>query len=136
MGGDQDGFARGAQAREGLHQGQALARVGARQRLVQHQHVGIVDQGLRDLDALAHALGVAAQPAIRRVEHLHGVQRLLGGLAGPRQAVQLRGQLHEFAPGEKGVQALLLRHQPDAPVQRRIIHHRLAKHAHGAAARP
>ena len=50
-------------------------RIHAAQRLVEDQQLGIVHDRLRELDALAHALAVAADLPVRSVEQIDGPER-------------------------------------------------------------
>ena len=76
---------------------QALAGVEAGERLVEHDHVGVVDDGLGHLDPLAHALGVGRASAGGR----RGRARPRPGpgaaaSAGSVEALEHRGQPHEL----------------------------------------
>ncbi len=125
-----------AEAAEQPDQVQPLAGVQAVERLVQHEQFGIVDQRLRHLHPLAHALGVARQAAaVGRVEP-NFAQGAGGRLARAVQAVQLGGQGDEALGGHPLEQRLLLRHQADAPEQGRALAGVLAQHPQAALRRP
>ena len=69
-------------AAEALEQGDQLHplhRVGAVQRLVEHEHARVGDQRRGDLAALAHALAEAVDPAVGDVEQGDGAQRRSSG---------------------------------------------------------
>ena len=64
-----------------VDQVQALHRVGAVQRLVEHEHLRIGDQRRGDLGSLAHALAEAVDPPVGGVEHGDALQSLVGRAA-------------------------------------------------------
>ena len=91
----------------------ALARVEAGQRLVEDEDGGIVDDRLRDLDALPHALRVGRQPArVGRVE-IDDLERVRRRAVGLGKAVQRGCQPNELAGRQRLEDALLLGHEPD-----------------------
>jgi hypothetical protein len=47
----------------------------ARERLIENQQLGIVHDGLGELDALAHALAVGADLLVHGVEQIHDFER-------------------------------------------------------------
>ena len=98
------------------HEVQPLARVDAVERLVEQEHRRVVHQRRGELDPLAHALGVGADPARGGLAHLDDVEGPLGGGAGVVEAVQLGVGEHELAPGEVAEAQLALGHQPDGAV--------------------
>ena len=92
---------------------QPLARVEPGERFVEEQHLRVVDDRLRDLDPLAHALRVGRQaPRVGRVE-LDDFERVHGGAVGVVDLVQHAGEAHELAGGEALEDPLLLRHDAD-----------------------
>ncbi len=58
----------------------ARGGVGAGEGLVEEQHVRVVDDGLRELRALAHAAAVAADLAVHGVGQAEALERVLGAL--------------------------------------------------------
>ena len=103
----------GAEAAEERDHVGALARVEAGQRLVEDEHRRVVDERLRDLDALAHPLRVRGQPArVGRVE-LDQLERGGRCRVGVGQAVQHGGERDELVRRQRLEDALLLRHEPD-----------------------
>lgn len=99
-----------------VHQVEPLPRIHAVERLVQQQHLRVVDEGRGDLHALPHALGVRLDAAAGRLRHLHQVEGPAGRVVGGRQAVQPGRRQHELPAGEEAVHGLLLGHQADLPV--------------------
>ena len=69
-----------AEALEQVDHVEPLAGVEAGERLVEHEHVGVVDEGLRHLHPLAHALGVGWPPGGGR----RGRARRCRARRGPR----------------------------------------------------
>ena len=67
----------------------AAERVHARQRLVEDQQLRIVDDRLRELDALAHALAVGADLLVGGV---HQIDRRPAPGAPPRRLPSRRGR--------------------------------------------
>ena len=65
-------------------------RVDAAERFVEHQQLRVVQQRLGQLDALPHALGVAAQPPVGPAGHADQFQRRLG--PPPRFAAAIAAQ--------------------------------------------
>ena len=111
---DDDAAALAAEPLEELDHVGALARVEPGQRLVEHDQPRVVDDRLRELDALAHALRVRRQaPLVRRIE-LDRLERGPGGGVGIGEAVQRRGQADEAERGERLEDGFLLRHEADA----------------------
>ena len=49
------------------------------ERLVEEQHLGIVDQGRRHLGPLPHALRIGGHPAVGLIGQLHGLEDPAGG---------------------------------------------------------
>ena len=110
-----DGAALVAQAAEELDGPQALTGIETLQGLVQHEELGIVHQGLGQLDPLAHAFGVGGErPLVGRV-HLHRLDGARRGRGRVGQPVQDGGQGHELHDGLALEEPLLLRGDPDAP---------------------
>ena len=73
-------------------------RVDAAERLVEDQQLRVVQQRLGQLDALAHPLGVAAQPPLRPAGHADPFQHRPGPppTLGRRIAAQPGHRLHEL----------------------------------------
>ena len=113
---EQDGPALLAHAADELHQVEPLAGVHAVERLVEEEHLRVVDERGRHLDPLPHALGVRLDPAVRRAGHLDELDGPVGGPGRVGQAVQPGGGEHELPAGEEAVDRLLLLDQPDPPV--------------------
>ena len=76
----------------------------------------VVDERRRELDALAHALGVGADPALGRLDHVDDLERPLGGRARVGEPVQLGVGADELPAGEVAEAHLALGHQPDRAV--------------------
>ncbi len=85
-------------------------------RLVEQHQLRVVDERLRELDALPHAGRVAAHRAIALLEEADVAQRLRGALAGgaARQAVHLGHVRDELGRADLERQAVVLRHVADA----------------------
>ena len=110
----------------------ALHRVETRQRFVEHEQVGIVDERRRQLDALAHALRVGTD-RLRFV----GVERDLVERPRRRPARVVDGvgagrDLDEATCREPVEQPVLLRRQPDPPAHRGVGAGVGPEHAHRA----
>ncbi|GIW05016.1 MAG: hypothetical protein KatS3mg059_1636 [Thermomicrobiales bacterium] len=100
----------------------ALGRVRAVERLVHEQHVGIVHEGGRDLDALAHTLGIPTESSGPAAAVMSTIARAPARRqsSGLRQALKDGVEPDEFAAGEERVELLVLRHEPEVPVDARI----------------
>ena len=72
----------GGQAAEQLEQLLPADRVDARERLVEHQQLRVVEQRLGQLDPLPHPLRVAAELAVGPVGHADALEHGLGPAAG------------------------------------------------------
>ena len=59
-----------------------MSGIHAAQRLVEDQHLGIVRDGLRHLDALTHPLAVGADLLVRRVHQIDRFERAPRGRRG------------------------------------------------------
>ena len=88
-----------------------------------------------ELDPLAHALGVGADPAAGGLAHLDHLEGPLGGGAGVGESVQLGVGQHELAPGEVAEAQLALGHQADGAVGVGVPPDRLAVEGDGARRR-
>ncbi len=88
---DDDAPALVAQAMDDVHQVAAGDRVGAGERLVEEEDERVVDEGLRELGALAHPLGVAADGPVGVLGHADDVERPGRGLARRRGGGGRRG---------------------------------------------
>ena len=115
VGAEQDGAALGPHPPQQGHQVQPLARVDAVERLVEQQHRRVVDQRRGELDPLAHALGVGADPAPAG-SVISTIERSLGGGSRVGEPVQLGVGEHELAAGEVAEAELPLGHQADGAV--------------------
>ncbi len=67
-----------AEQRDGFGAGHGVEAV---ERLVEHQHLRVVGDGLRQLDALAHAFAVGGHGAAGGRHHVRPLQRRRGALA-------------------------------------------------------
>ena len=113
-----------------------LPGIEPRERLVQHDHPGLVDDRLRELHALAHPFRERGQaPLVIRVELDRG-ERGPGGDIGIRQAVQRRRQAHEPERGQWLEHGLLLRHEPELAGHADVPARVAAEEAHRSARGP
>ena len=78
VGADDDRAPLAAQALEERDEVRALHRVGAVERLVEHEDGRLADERGGDLGALAHALAEAVDPPVGDVEQADGLQRAVG----------------------------------------------------------
>ena len=105
-------------------------RVHARERLVEDQQLGIVDERLRQLDALAHALAVGADLLVGRLHQVDAPsarpRRVVGLLL--REAVEADQRRDPLEPGHPLVERVLLGAEPDLEVELRVAPDRLAEH--------
>ncbi len=69
----------------------ALLRIESRRRLVDDQQARIVEQRLRDADALAHAAGEAAERTVASLDEVHELEQLLDPRARRARLEALRG---------------------------------------------
>ena len=81
--------------------------------LVEHQQPGLAQQAGRDAEALAHAVGVAADLAVGPVGQVDDLQDLLEQ-PGPDAAVEEREALEVLPAGQVGVEAGALDEAGDA----------------------
>ncbi len=96
----QDAAALLTQPVEQLHHGQSLAGVETGERLVQHDDLRVVDQGVGHLGPLTHAFAVGDdRTGIVGVE-LDEMQHATAGLIGIGYAMQVGGEAYEPQPGE------------------------------------
>ncbi len=72
---DDDALARAAPVLDQPDRAAARERIHAGERLVENQQLRLVDDRLRELHALAHALAVGADLLVRRVEQIDAGQR-------------------------------------------------------------
>ena len=100
-----------------LEDAHARQRIAAGERLVEEHDLGVVGHRLRQLGALAHALGVLAEPPVHRVGEVDHAEHLLGARARivVRKAVQLGQRRDHLEAGEIFVGALVLGAVADAP---------------------
>ena len=75
---------------------------------VQGDHQGVVDDGLGQLDPLAHPLGVGGKPPNVVGVELHRLDSPTGGLGRVADPVQVGGQFHELPTVQVIEQRLLL----------------------------
>ena len=94
----------------------AVHRVEPGHRLVEQQHLGLVGDRLRDLDALPHALAVAADLAVLRVQRARPVERRQRALLalGLLEAGQPQQARHELQAREVLPERVRLRAEADA----------------------
>src|SRR4051794_10486866 len=118
-------------------------RVEPRVGLVEQHHVGRVQQGAREREALLHPPREGAHPVAAALAQAHGLQRGIHPLAPPRQAVEARVEVQVLCGGEAGVEEGLVREEADAPARGVARGHLLtadgdgaAGGAHGAAEEP
>ena len=134
---DDDALARAGPVANHPDGAAAGQRVHARQRLVENEQLRIVDDGLRQLDPLAHALAVGANLLVGRVHQVHGRQRTPGRIVCLfiGEAVQPDERTHPLETGHPLVEGVLLRTETDGEVEVRVAPDRLAEHLHDALAR-
>ena len=96
-----------------------------------------MDDGLRELDALTHALAVGANLLVGRVHQVDGRQGARRGVASfpLTQAVEAHERGDPFEPGHAFVERVLFRAETDPEIELRVAPDRLAEHAHVALAR-
>ena len=99
-------FGQSAKQRDGFG---AHQRIQAVQRFVQHQDAGPVTDGLRELDALPHALAIAGDLTGRRLNQAHALDGLPGQIFRftVRATVQPQIRIDELIAGEslgKGIE--------------------------------
>ena len=106
-------------------------RVHAAQRLVEDEQLGVVHDRLRQLDALPHALAVAADLPVRGVDQIDDLERPRGSRARirRRQPIQAHQRLEPPPAGHPLVERILVGAEPDARVERGISPDRLSQHA-------
>ena len=104
--------------------------------LVEQQEPRAADQRPGDAEALAHAVGVAADAILRPVGEIDGVERRVD-LRARVAAVQRRDELEVLAAGEVGVEARRLDEPRDAIECAHAVDHRIpAEEPRAARARP
>jgi hypothetical protein len=102
----------------------AAERVEARHRLVEEHDVRVVDDGLRDADALLHPLRVGAQAHAAFGTDAHLVEHprdTRGPLAG-RHVEQAREVGEQFFGAEVVVEGRVFREEADTPAHLDIAH--------------
>ena len=105
------------------------------QRLIENQHLGLVTQGLSELDPLTHALRVSFDCTIRRICQLDALER------ERRQGLRLTYRVsvypeiagNERASGDPGREGIVLRAITHAPKHRFRLIELHPKHRHAAA---
>ena len=113
----------------------ALAGVGAVQRLIEDEHIGLMHHGGGESHALPHSPGVAAELSALRLGHSGALDGEIGGLGYVGHAMQLCGELDELPPGIEPVDGLVLGHDADATVEVGIAARGLAEDGDGAVRR-
>ena len=94
-------------------------RVETVERLVEHHDLRMVGDRLRQLDPLPHALAVARDPPVRRVDQAHTLQGLRGEPLGfaPAQAVQQQVGEDELPPRHTPREGVVLGAVAEVPEQ-------------------
>src|SRR5439155_22313441 len=77
-------------------------RVEAARGLVEHEDLGVAQQGLREADALQHAAAVLAHALVARLLEAHEREVLVHALRG--DALQLREESERLPAGERLVE--------------------------------
>jgi hypothetical protein len=112
---EEDGRPLVAQAAHLVPQRQARGRIQAGGRLVEEQHLGLVDERHREVQAPAHAAGVRADAAAGGARQADALDQ--GGAApahgARRDAVQRRLQLDQLGAGHQRVERRLLQRDAD-----------------------
>jgi hypothetical protein len=121
---DDHGAAAGAEVLEQRDEVHALHGVGAVERLVEHEHLRILDERGGDLRALPHALAERVDVAVGGIEHVDRAQRGVRRVA-VGDAVEVGDVADELAGSEAGRHGLVLRHQRHPgmhlPVAARVV---------------
>ena len=101
----------------------ARLRVEPGRRLVEQQHLGLVDERTRDREAALHAARERIDPRVAPVAQLHELEQLRGPPADLRaRQVEVAAVDHEVVPhGELGVEVVLLRHDTEAAADPRTV---------------
>ena len=120
----------GQRADERAHVAHAR-RVEAGRRLVQQQQARAADQRAGDAEALAHAVGVAADAILRPAGEVDGVERRVD-LRARVAAVERRHQLEVLAAREVRVEARRLDEPRDALEGAHAVDHRIPAEQPGA----
>ena len=104
-----------AQAADLVPQRQARGRVQAGRRLVEEQHLGLVDERHREVQAAAHAAGVRRDAAVGGAGQADALDELraAGAHRARRDAVQRGLQLDELRAGHEPVERRLLQRDAD-----------------------
>jgi len=103
----------------------------------QDQHIRVVRESLRQLDALTHALAVRSESSCRlrpTDPRFHRARPTCRGRPRPH-AVQAHERRHPLEPGHPFVECVLLGTESKPRIQRRIVPDWLAKHLDRALAR-
>ena len=127
VGRDEDCLALGGKLAHEVVELDALAGVGAVQRLIEDEHIGLVHHCGGESHALPHSTGVAAELSALRLGHSGALDGKVGGLGYVGHAVELCGELNELAAGVEAVDGLMLGHDTDATVEVGIAARRLAE---------
>ena len=124
----------GGELLEQLLEVHALARVGAVERLVEDQDLRIVHERRREPHPLPHAARVGVHRAIAASPRsTSSIAR--SAAASSVDSAKRRSKLARTRARHEAVARLVLRHHADAPVERRVVAHRLAEHGDRAARR-
>ena len=112
--------------------GRRRVEVGAR--LVEQQHLGVVQHGAADGQALDHAARVGVDLVVGARREPDALEQLPRALE--RHAVQARVEGEVLAPAEVAVEQRRVAEQPDAPAHGpALVGQRVAEHARGAGVR-
>ena len=89
----------------------AFFRVEAGGRLIHNKKLGIVQQGLGDAHALAHATGKSSQRPARGIDQIHQFEQLANALSRARRVQALDGGkvIEEFDRAQIGINSKVLR---------------------------
>ena len=85
-------------------------------RFVQDEKLRLLDEGLRETDALEHSLGVTSQPAIARIRQANQIEQLLDAASQPRpaQSAKFSIKAERFAAGQIFVEIRTLRQKTNS----------------------
>ncbi len=121
---DEDPLARRRERGHQVAELDAGARVEPRGGLVQDEQAGVVEQGLAQVQPLAHALREAGRRPVgeleQSAERRHRTHR--ADAFAPSEAVGARGEVEELRDGEVRVGDELVRHEPDVPADLARLH--------------
>ena len=115
--GQEDRGALVLEAADLVPEGDPAHRVQARGGLVEEEHLGLVDERHREVQAAAHAAGVGADTAVLGLGEPDALDQLRGAAAhgAGRDAVQRGLELHELLARHEHVERRLLERDADAP---------------------